>query len=90
MATSVAPTHPLRRQMVRRAPTREDLAQRTPLVLTDRDKQILDPIHSHGFLTTELIEQVFFPPPPTGRTSTCTRAYTRIDRLWRWNWPLAG
>jgi hypothetical protein len=71
---------------VRRDPTREDLALRRPIVLTQRDEQILEAIHTHGFLNTELIEIAFFPPPPQGRTSTCTRAYTRLDRLWRWGY----
>jgi DNA-binding MarR family transcriptional regulator len=83
LAMNLGSVHPLRRHMVRRVPTREDLSRRTPLVLTSRDKLILDAIHTHGFLTTALIELAFFPPPPTGRTSTCTRVYTRLDRLWR-------
>jgi DNA-binding MarR family transcriptional regulator len=86
MTMTQAIAHPLRRHMVRRIPTRDDLARRTPIVLTQRDKQILKAIHTHGFLTTALIELVFFPPPPAGRTSTCTRMYTRLDRLWRWGY----
>jgi hypothetical protein len=70
--------------MLRRSPTRTDLARRTPIVLTDRDKDILTAISIHGFLTTELIELAFFPPPVQGRTSPCSRAYERLQQLWRW------
>ncbi len=75
---------PIRSQMVRRPPTKTELAKRTPIALTDRDKHILTAIYTHGFLTTQLIELAFFPEPPAGRSSPCSRAYERLQQLWRW------
>jgi len=50
-----------------------------------RDQEILVAVHQHRFLTTELIELAFFPPPPEGpRASECTRAYDRLRCLWLW------
>jgi hypothetical protein len=40
-------------------------------------------IHTHGFLTTDLIELAYFPPPPGGRAGTCSRVYQRMADLWR-------
>jgi hypothetical protein len=77
---------PLRRHLVRLRPTGADLARRHPIVLTPRDKEILAAVHMHGFLTTQLVELAFFPPPPRGRVSACTRAYARLDGLWRWEY----
>ncbi|MDA8188276.1 MAG: replication-relaxation family protein [Dehalococcoidales bacterium] len=75
----------LRGQMVRRSPTKTELAKRTPIVLTDRDKNILTAIYTHGFLTTELIGLAFFPDPPEGRSSPCSRVYERLQQLWKWS-----
>ena len=66
--------------------TKAELAKRTPIVLTDRDKGILTAIHTHGLLTTELIELAFFPEPSDGRRSPCSRAYERLQQLWRWGY----
>lgn len=76
---------PIRSQMVRRPPTKTEQAKRTPIALTDRGKNILTAIYTHGFLTTELIELAFFPKPPEGRSSPCSRAYERLQQLWRWS-----
>jgi hypothetical protein len=76
---------PLRGQLVRRDPSPAELAQRTPIVLTERDQALLAMVYKHGFLTTDLIELVFFPPPPRGRSSPASRAYDRVRQLWLWS-----
>jgi hypothetical protein len=60
------------------------MAKRTPVVLTDRDKDILTAIHIHRLLTTELIELAFFPESSHGGRSPCSRAHDRLQQLWRW------
>jgi hypothetical protein len=77
---------PVSSRLFRTSPTRAQVATRTPIVLTDRDREILTAIHSHGFLTTELIELAFFPEPPHGRRSPSSRAYERLQQLWRWGY----
>jgi hypothetical protein len=67
-------------------PTNAQLATRTPIVLTDRDGDILTAIHTHGFLTTELIELASFPGPEHGRRSPSSRAYARLGQLWSWGY----
>ncbi len=84
MRESLIGTRQLRNQMLRRLPTKAELERRTPIVLTERDKSILVAIYTHGFLTTELIEVAFFPPPAGGRQSPCSQAYERLQRLWEW------
>ena len=82
--------HLLRGAFVRRTPTAAELAQRPPLALTARDVQILTAIHTHGFLTTELIELAFFPaatdrrPARQPRRPCATRVYDRLRHLWLW------
>lgn len=76
----------LRKHMVLRRPTREEISQREPMVITDRDKLILKALYTHGYLTTAIIERAFFPPSPTGRRSRCSQAYLRLDLLWRWRY----
>lgn len=44
----------LRGQMLRRLPTEVDLAQRVPIVLTERDRDILFAVYQQGFITTDL------------------------------------
>jgi hypothetical protein len=78
-------TQAISSQMLRQSRTKAELAKRTLMVLTDRDKDILTAIYLHGFLTTELIELAFFPEPSHGRRSPCSRAYDRLQQLWRWN-----
>jgi hypothetical protein len=72
--------------LVRTSPTKAQLATRTPIVLTDRDEDILTWVYTHGFLTTELIELAFFPEPEHGRRSPSSRAYERLAQLWRWGY----
>jgi hypothetical protein len=72
--------------LFRTSPTKAQLVKRTPIVLTDRDEDILTAIHTHGFLTTELIELAFFPGPERGRRSPSSRAYARLQQLWRWGY----
>lgn len=79
-------TQAISSQMLRQSRTKAELTKRTPMVLTDRDKDILTAIHTHGFLTTELIELAFFPEPSQGRSSPCSRAYERLQQLWRWGY----
>jgi hypothetical protein len=77
---------PVASRLVRTLPTNAQVATRTPIVLTDRDGDILTAIHTHGFLTTELIELAFFPGPEHGRRSPSSRAYERLQQLWRWGY----
>src|SRR5258708_9480068 len=52
----------LRGHYVRRLPTSDEISTRSPIVLTERDRQLLVAVHQHGFLTTDLVELAFFPP----------------------------
>jgi len=70
--------------MLRVPRTKAELAKRTPIVLTDRDRAILAAIYTHGFLTTDLVELAFFPELAAGRSSPSSRAYERLQQLWRW------
>jgi len=71
--------------MVRVLPTDEQLAHRKPIVLTQRDRELLFAVYEQGFLTTRLIELAFFPPPSGQRRSHCSAAYERLQQLWLWN-----
>jgi len=71
--------------MVRRLPTRQELAQRRAIQITPRDKHILLAVYKHGFMTVEQIELAFF-PPPAARTSPSSAAYERIRQLWLWGY----
>jgi hypothetical protein len=84
MTNGTIGTQAISNRMLRQSRTKEELAKRMPIVLTDRDKDILTAIYIHGFLTTELIELAFFPEPSHGRRSPCSRAYDRLQQLWRW------
>ncbi len=85
MTNRATATQPISNRMLRQSRTKAEVAKRTPIALTDRDKDILTAIYLHGFLTTELIELAFFPEPSHGRRSPCSRAYDRLQQLWRWN-----
>src|SRR5216684_7995114 len=61
-AMSSAHVQELRGHYVRRLPTPEEIAARSPIVLTERDRQLLVAVHRHGFMTTDLVELAFFPP----------------------------
>jgi hypothetical protein len=74
----------LRRHIVVCKPSAEELARRPVIVLTERDQEILVAVHQHRFLTTELVERAFFPPPEGPRASECTSAYDRLRCLWLW------
>src|SRR5947208_2902666 len=66
-AAAVTAAMPLRGRMRRRVPSPAELAHQPPIELTARDRRILGAVYTHGFLTTELIELAYFPPPPAGR-----------------------
>lgn len=76
----------LRGQMIRRLPTKAELAQRAPIVLTERDQDILFAVYQQGFVTTDLIELAFFPPAESARCSYSSRAYERLRQLWLWSY----
>jgi Replication-relaxation len=76
--------HRLRNHLVRRTPNRLELDGRRPLVLTDRDKEILVSAYIHGLLTSDLVELAFFPPGDYPRRSRSSQAYERVRQLWLW------
>lgn len=76
----------LRGHYVRRLPNTTDLGTRSPIVLTERDCQILVAVHQQGFLTTDLIELAFFPPQGDSRAWSSSRAYQRLRELWLWGY----
>lgn len=75
----------LRGHLVRRRPTPAELRRRVPIVLTDRDQDLLTAVYLHGLLSTELIELAFYPPDAT-RRSHSTQAYDRLRQLWVWSY----
>src|SRR6266545_910263 len=76
----------LRGQMMRRLPTKHELAQRVPIVLTARDHDILFAVYQQGFITTDLIELAFFPAADSLRSSYSSRAYERLRQLRLWSY----
>lgn len=76
----------LRSHFVRRLPTSVELATRSPIVLTERDQQLLVAVHQHGFLTTDLVELALFPPRCGSRSSASSKAYERLRELWLWGY----
>ena len=76
----------LRGHYVRRLPTPEEIAARSPIVLTERDCQVLVAVHQQGFLTTDLVELAFFPPRCGSRSSASSKAYERLRDLWLWGY----
>jgi Replication-relaxation len=75
----------LRDHLVRLLPTKNDLGDRVPIVLTPRDWEILAAIDLHGYLTLEVIDLVYFlSSRPDDRPST--RAYYRLHQLWLWGY----
>src|SRR6202158_640256 len=83
---SSAHVQELRGHYVRRLPTPEDMSTRSPIVLTERDRQLLVAVHQHGFLTTDLVELAFFPPSNGSRSSASSKAYERLRDLWLWGY----
>jgi hypothetical protein len=75
----------LRGQLVRRLPSLAELNTRVPILLTERDRQILSAVHSHGFLTAELMELALF-PSAEGRAWPSSSAYERLRQLWLWGY----
>jgi Replication-relaxation len=76
----------LRGQYVRRLPSDAELANRAPIVLTERDLQILVAVHVQGLLTTDLVELAFFPSPDGSRSWPSSKAYERLRELWLWGY----
>src|SRR2546422_11538246 len=76
----------LQNDLVCRRPERAQLARRTPLVLTDRDADVLTAVYQHRFLTTDLIARMFFPERSGERRSASTCAYDRLRQLWLWRY----
>src|SRR5438477_2032332 len=81
---SSAHVQELRGHYVRRLPTLEEISNRQPIVLTERDRQLLVAVHQQGFLTTDLVELAFFPPRNGSRSSASSKAYERLRDLWLW------
>src|SRR6202158_5052939 len=83
---SSAHVQELRGHYVRRLPTSADISTRSPIVLTERDRQLLVAVHQHGFLTTDFVELAFFPPSNGSRSSASSKAYERLRELWLWGY----
>jgi hypothetical protein len=83
---SAAYAQELRRHYVRRLPTSEQIETRSPIVITERDRQVLVAVHQHGFLTTDLVELAFFPPRNGSRSTASSKAYERLRDLWLWGY----
>src|SRR6266849_7405063 len=79
---SSAHVQELRGHYVRRLPTPLVISTRSPIVLTERDRQLLVAVHQHGFMTTDLVELAFFPPKNGSRSSASSKAYERLRELW--------
>jgi protein involved in plasmid replication-relaxation len=76
----------LRGHYVRRLPTPAEISTRSPIAVTERDRQVLVAIHQHGFLTTDLIELAYFPPRNGSRSSASSKAYERLRDMWLWGY----
>src|SRR3954447_2701113 len=76
----------LRGHYVRRLPTPSEISNRVPIVITERDRQVLIAVYQQGFLTTDLVELAFFPPRHGPRSSSSSKAYERLRELWVWGY----
>ena len=76
----------LQKQMVCRRPSDHDLRYRAPIVVTERDKDLLVDVYKHGFLTADLIEMAHFPDRGTNRHTRSSACYDRLKALWLWNY----
>src|SRR5207302_5985089 len=47
---------------------------------------LLQAVHQLGFLTAELVQLAFFPPPSGSRSSASSKAYERLRDLWLWGY----
>jgi Replication-relaxation len=74
-----------RRQIVRRLPTRADLLERKPMVVTARDRRILAALADFGFLSTEIIVRAFFPGTDGDDPAPDRAALARLRLLWLWS-----
>src|SRR6266853_6937038 len=77
-AMSSAHVQELRGHYVRRLPSATEISTRSPIALTERDRQLLVAVHRHGFMTTDLVELAFFPPRNGSRSSASSKAYERL------------
>src|SRR5581483_8434572 len=69
-----------------RRPTASQLADRRPLQLTDRDRQILTAVYQQRLLPAHLIERAYFPEQSGARCFRSSCAYERIRQLWLWRY----
>jgi hypothetical protein len=83
---SAAHVQELRGQYVRRLPTPAEISSRSPIVLTERDQELLVAVHRHGFMTTDLVELAWFPPRHGSRSWSSSKAYARLRELWLWGY----
>src|SRR5918911_3280490 len=83
---STAHVQELRGHYVRRLPTPAEISARHPIVLTERDQELLVAVHRHGFMTTDLLELAFFPPQNGSRWWASSKAYERLRELWLWGY----
>jgi hypothetical protein len=81
MTFTQRPIPSLRAQLERCVPDAVALASRTSIVLTPRDKALLEAIYNQGFLTADIVELAFF-PPQIERRSPSSCAYERLRQLW--------
>lgn len=79
------PNKRLQKQMVWRRPTADELRRRTPIVVTERDQQLLVDVYKHGFLTADLIELAHFSAPAHPRAFRSSCCADRLRSLWLWD-----
>lgn len=82
---SAMPSGPqrLRHEVVRWVPTRAELERRPPILLTERDAQIIRAVAVHGYLSADLIALAYF-PRERSRPGPSSSAHDRLRRLWLW------
>jgi hypothetical protein len=64
---SSAHVQELRGHYVRRLPTATEMSARSPIVLTERDRQLLVAVHRHGFMTLRVGFDVLVQTEKVGR-----------------------
>ena len=70
-------------RLARRDPAPRERFRRQVFVLTDRDRDVLAAVATHGFLTVALIGLTYY-PLAAGPGAVSARAYHRVRQRWLW------